>query len=380
MHSRFDAPTIHSVHEHAGKGVMLDIALTARCPLRCRFCTVEKKSTPELSAVQWRNVVRAFARLRRVEWVSLEGGEPMLRTDLPEILADCMEAAGNVKIVTSGSVGIETLPRDLVCDPRLTLEVSVDGPKAAHDFLRDGSWDRAWEFVREAAAKGVRLRLRSVVSTWNIALIEEWLEGVDDALRAGPLPIGYRFDTIIAPRTLAGMGGPLERHGLRDYDCRGLLPSPEAVRGLYDRLTRRRFRRLRFEQTEAFRGCGTGRLPLVSFDPAGFFSFCCEVSRGFGSVLDVTAKECLRALDKERRMIACRDCRHLAQGRCDGCWTGTKCGMVLAWNTRDCRGLVETEGSAAPRPRPCPENAATAVTPTGRRTSGVGFDLRPHSM
>ncbi len=322
---------------------MLDIALTARCPLRCRFCTVEKKNTPELSAARWREVVRAFARLRRVEWISLEGGEPLVRPDLPRILADSLDAAEKVKIVTSGSVGIETLPRDLLCDPRFTLEVSLDGPKAAHDFLRDGSWDRAWGFVREAAARGIRLRLRSVVSTWNIGLIEGWLADVDEALKAGPLPVGYRFDTIIAPQTLAGKGGPLERLGLREYDCRGLLPSPQAVRGLYERLTRRRFRRLRFEQTEAFRGCGTGRLPLVSFDPAGFFSFCCEVPRGFGSVLDVGAEECLRILDEERRALACRDCRHLAQARCDGCWTGTKCGMVAGWNTGDCRRLLEAE-------------------------------------
>lgn len=325
----------------AGRELGLDIALTARCPLRCRFCTVEKTSTPELPAAQWREVVRAFARLRRVAWVSLEGGEPLLRADLPRILADCLIAAGEVKIVTSGAVSIETLPCDLLRHPRFTLEVSVDGPKAAHDFLRDGSWERAWDLIRAAAENRTRLRLRSVVSAWNIELIEDWLLEVDEALKAGPLPVGFRFDTIIAPPALAGKGGPLERLGLRGYDCRGLLPAPEAVRGLYERLTRRRFRRLRFEQTEAFRGCEAGRLPSISFDPAGHFSFCCEAGRGFGSILDAGAGECLRLLDDQVRALPCRGCAHLRELRCNGCWTGQKCGMVGHWQTGDCRALLD---------------------------------------
>jgi hypothetical protein len=324
----------------AARGIGLDIALTARCPLNCRFCTVPKADLPELSAAQWHAVIESYRRLCRVEWISLEGGEPMRRADLQRILLDCLAAAGCVKIVTSGAVPLGALPRELVRHPRLTLEVSVDGPKAVHDLLRDGSWNRAWRFIQDADRLGANLRLRSVVSVCNIDRIEGWLKALDRRLTGGAKPIGYRFDTLIAPQSLRSTGGPRERLGLRDCAPDGLVPHPADVWDLYRRLKARRFRRLRFEQNEPFRGCGACRLPSVSFDPCGHFSFCCEAPRGFGSILEIGAPESLRLLEEQLRGMPCPACGHLREGRCNGCFTGQKCGMVGYWNTVDCATLL----------------------------------------
>lgn len=346
--------------------VWLDIALTARCPLGCRFCTVAKQPGVELTAAQWRKVMADLAALRPVRLISLEGGEPLLRPDVAEIACAGLEVADAVKIVTGGSIPFDVLPRTLTRSPRLTLEVSVDGPRPIHDELRDGSWESAWAFIDAARADGVNLRLRSVLSVFNQEVLEEWLQTVDRHLEEHGATVGFRFDTLIAPLALKTMGGPLQRHPLRLYDSSGLLPSPEEVIGIYRRLGRRRFRRLRFEQTEAFRGCGAGRTPLVSFDPAGGFSFCCEVPRSFGSVLDVGAGRVLALLDSQMAALPCRRCGHFEHNRCDGCWTGQKCGMATAWGLPDCRALL----TSAYGPRalaPCgstgrghPEGAAAA--------------------
>jgi len=122
----------------------LDLALTVRCPLRCRFCTVEKVPVPELTALQWQKVMAAIARLRPIHLISLEGGEPLTRSDLARILAASLEHADEVKIVTSGAVPIDTLPAHLLGHPRLLIEVSVDGPKPVHDYLRDQLCDGCW--------------------------------------------------------------------------------------------------------------------------------------------------------------------------------------------------------------------------------------------
>ncbi len=196
----------------------LDLALTARCPLRCRFCSVSKAPVPELSALEWRRVLSDFARLRAIGLVSLEGGEPLTRRDLPEILAASLELAAEVKLVTSGALPLTALPVELVRHPAFTLEVSVDGPPAVHDFLRDGSWRAAWRFIRRALDQGVRLRLRSVLSCVNRDCLEAWLADVDRELAGNGAPIGYRFDVLILPETLQRFGGPLERHGLRAFD------------------------------------------------------------------------------------------------------------------------------------------------------------------
>lgn len=67
---------------HPQKGIALDLALTSRRPLRCRYCSVEKAPYPELPAREGRGIVESLARLRKIELISLEGGEPFLRSDL----------------------------------------------------------------------------------------------------------------------------------------------------------------------------------------------------------------------------------------------------------------------------------------------------------
>ena len=327
----------------ARNAITVDIALTSACPLRCRFCTVAKTPVPELSAPQWRRVLVDLAQLRPLSLVSLEGGEPLARPDVGDIVAAALACAETVKLVTSGAVPFETLPRDLVRSDRFLLEVSVDGPRAIHDYLRDGSFDAAWNFIRDALFAGVRLRLRSVVSVHNLSLLEDWLTEVDDLLRReSAARVGYRFDAIIAPEALAGLGGPQPRTGLNRYDSRGLPPDPVALAGLFQRLKTRRFRRLSFEQSEPFRGCGAGRTPGLSFDSAGRFSFCCEVPGSFGSITAMSAEACLGLLDRQMDAVRCRGCRHLAEGFCDGCWTGQKCGLVGYWRTGDCVELLQS--------------------------------------
>jgi hypothetical protein len=326
-------------------GLALDLALTARCPLRCRFCSVAKTPVPDLPARTWRRVLSDFSRLRPIALVSLEGGEPLTRRDLPEILAASLEHAARVKLVTSGALPLAALPAELARHPAFTLEVSVDGPPVVHDFLRDGSWQAAWRFIRQALEEGIRLRLRSVVSAHNRGCLEDWLTDLDRDLAWSNAPIGYRFDVLIAPETIRGFGGPLERQGLRTFDGRSLVPAPSEILALYERLRARRFQRLRFEQTEPFRGCGAGRMPSVSFDPSGMFSFCCEAPRGFGSILQVPAADCLELLDDRMRALPCRRCAHLHAARCDGCWTGQKCGLVGYWLAPDCTALLAAAGA-----------------------------------
>lgn len=326
----------------ANRPLTLDLALTAHCPLRCRFCTVEKVPVPELTALQWQKVMAAIARLRPIHLISLEGGEPLTRSDLARILAASLEHADEVKIVTSGAVPIDTLPAHLLGHPRLLIEVSVDGPKPVHDYLRDGSHDTAWGFIDAAMGRGSRLRLRSVVSVFNARLLEPWLEAVDLRLAGVSASAGYRFDTLIAPEALEPAGGPVTRLALRRYDSAGLLPAPAEVWDLYHRLQRKPFQALRFEQTEAFRGCGTGRQPIISFDPSGRFSFCCEAPRSFGKIRETTARRCLELLDAQTACLPCHGCTHLRDQLCDGCWTGQKCGMVSYWKIGDCRGLLSS--------------------------------------
>jgi sulfatase maturation enzyme AslB (radical SAM superfamily) len=323
-------------------GLALDIALTSRCPLHCRYCSVERKSQPELSASQWEAVVASFARLRRIELISLEGGEPLVRPDLPYILGACLDAAQAVKIVTSGVVPFHGLPDGILRHPRFCLELSLDGPREVHDFLRDGSWEKSWDFLRAGLERGIQMRLRSVISRHNIPIFEDWLTALDRALEPHGQKVGFSFDTIIAPEALAGEGGELPRQGLRSYPTRGLLPSVSEMWRLYRNLKSRNFSNLVLLQTEPLRGCAPARGGFISFDPGGIFSFCCEAPRGEGSIFDISAKDCLSLRDTQILTRPCKDCPHLSATLCNGCWNGQKCGMVGYWEAENCQALFNS--------------------------------------
>lgn len=66
----------------------LRIALTARCNLRCFYCHAEGEKAParELSAEEIAEILRVSGKLG-IRTVKFTGGEPLLREDLPEIIA-----------------------------------------------------------------------------------------------------------------------------------------------------------------------------------------------------------------------------------------------------------------------------------------------------
>ncbi len=319
--------------------LFLDIALTSRCPFHCRYCSVEKKHLPELSAAEWVSVLASFARLRPIDLISLEGGEPLLRPDLAEILSASLEYAHAVKIVTSGAVPLGPIPRDLVRHPRVFWEVSMDGPREVHDFLRDQSWDRTWDFMTKGLEAGARVRLRSVISRPNLPFIVNWLSRLDPALAPYGQKIGFSFDTMIPPEAFAGVGGPIPRLGLRCFPTHMLIPRPSEMGELFWKLKTRNFEALEVLQTEPIRGCGAARWGAISIDPEGAFSFCCEAPRALGTILRYTAEQILLLLDSQNQSLECQGCPHFHTNLCNGCWTGQKCGMVRYWGAKDCRTL-----------------------------------------
>ncbi len=319
--------------------LILDIALTSRCPLDCRYCTVEKKSQAELTAGQWKAIIASFARLRAIELISLEGGEPFVRPDLSEILDASLGQAGAVKIVTSGIFSFHSLPRDLLCHPRFFLELSLDGSREIHNFLRDESWEKAWGFMKAALERRIRIRLRSVISQHNISIFEAWLTNLDRVLEPFGQKVEFSFDSVIAPEALGNGGGEIERFGLRNYSTENLLPPPMEMWRIFRSLKKQPFRTLHLSQNEPLRGCGAGRWGVISFDPAGIFSFCCETPWGLGSIRKIAAEECLHLLDARMSARPCKDCRLLHEGVCNGCSTGQKCGLVGYWKAENCQAL-----------------------------------------
>jgi MoaA/NifB/PqqE/SkfB family radical SAM enzyme len=135
----------------AGFPVWCAWQVTYRCNFRCRFCRYwldPMGRQPEAPAGLYEQGARKLARLGTL-LVSLAGGEPLLRTDLPELV----EAVGRYHfpfITTNGWFATPALAEDLMRAGLWGVSVSIDyADPARHDSRRgmDGAWEQAWRAV-----------------------------------------------------------------------------------------------------------------------------------------------------------------------------------------------------------------------------------------
>ncbi len=73
------------------------------CNLHCTHCYwwLNRKDEEELSADQWREVIRKTFKKQKIFFVTLVGGEPTMRPDVIEVF--CEEMPKRVCVVTNGT-------------------------------------------------------------------------------------------------------------------------------------------------------------------------------------------------------------------------------------------------------------------------------------
>jgi pyrroloquinoline quinone biosynthesis protein E len=159
--------------------------LTYRCPLRCAYCSnpVELAALgAELSTPTWSRVFTEAEALGVLQ-VNLSGGEPLLRDDLPELVAAARAAGLYTTLITSG------LPADRARLARLR-DAGLDGvqlslqdtdPDAAQRIAGVDAIDRKAEVAGWVRDLGLPLTLNIVLHRENlprlaelIALAESW--------------------------------------------------------------------------------------------------------------------------------------------------------------------------------------------------------------
>jgi MoaA/NifB/PqqE/SkfB family radical SAM enzyme len=158
--------------------------VTYRCNFRCRFCQYWCEGATraaEPPASTYADGARKLAKIGSL-LVSLAGGEPLLRTDLPEIV----RAVGEYHfpfITTNGWLATPESARELMRAGLWGVSVSIDYADAArHDHRRGvvGAWEQAWRAVELFSAARVhpwqRVNVIAVLLEDNIDQVEPLLE------------------------------------------------------------------------------------------------------------------------------------------------------------------------------------------------------------
>lgn len=144
---------------------LIDWAITEVCNLDCKHC----RGVPggELSTERARELIGEIARLKP-GWVIVEGGEPLLRRDLFELLGLMRERGLEVHLISNGTLLTREVA-SIIKQMGVRLMISIDGAtKDTYESIRAGAdFDRVLDAARMCAAEGILEAINTTIMKRN---------------------------------------------------------------------------------------------------------------------------------------------------------------------------------------------------------------------
>lgn len=289
--------------------------ITNRCNLKCRHCYLAPESRAELTTHQIKQLMEQLAS-EGFLWMTLSGGEPLLRKDFGEIYSYAHNLGFLLNVLTSGTrISRETLEL-FKKKPPYRVEVTLNGiTQATYETITQvaGSFAACLAGIRALQSAGVRLVLKSNGMTLNaheLLQIKEFATSL-----AG---VEYKLDTTLMPR--------------RNYD---LFPTtlrlkPQHLKELFDQDPDMK-RQMQFECNEApdylapqgvAYTCTAGKMRF-HISPWGDLHPCSTVRSMRVSLLDRSLKEAMAQLASQVAQVTipkdskCYSCKIFAI--CNSC-------------------------------------------------------------
>jgi 7-carboxy-7-deazaguanine synthase len=149
----------------------------AGCPLRCRWCDTKYAWSKEAGRQYSTNQVVKTVQQWPCRFVVITGGEPMVNSDLPQLVRELKAVGKHITIETAGIAYIPDMSCDLMSiSPKLSNSMPEDAKLAT--IHKDSRLDLA---VLEELIDHYNYQLKFVVDSVNdLAEIQELLDKIDN--------------------------------------------------------------------------------------------------------------------------------------------------------------------------------------------------------
>jgi SynChlorMet cassette radical SAM/SPASM protein ScmE len=158
--------------------ISMELAITGKCNLRCLYCfhfTSPLDIPQDLPTEEWLTFFEELNRLAVLR-VTLEGGEPFIRPDFPEIIEGLVKNRLRFEILSNGTLITDEMAAFLAATRRCdSVQISVDGSKPeTHDACRGkGNFSRALRGIEHLKRHQVKIRVRVTINRHNLEDLPE---------------------------------------------------------------------------------------------------------------------------------------------------------------------------------------------------------------
>ena len=146
--------------------LLVSLSVTGRCNLRCPYCyiNVYNRDPVEMSFEELCKVIDEFYNLgTRIFF--LQGGEPMVRKDIVDIVRYIKDKDCYCSISTNGTISKYIASLGNLVDH---LEISLDGPSEVNDKSRGkGVYDKVVRAARMAMENRIKFHFHTVLNMYN---------------------------------------------------------------------------------------------------------------------------------------------------------------------------------------------------------------------
>lgn len=154
--------------------------LTFACPVQCSYCSnpleLSASRKNELSTEEWIRVMRQARKLGAVQ-LGFSGGEPLVRTDLEELVVEAKSLGYYINLITS-SIGLTAEKITTLKEAGLGhIQISFQGSNRESNQLLGGtdSFDHKVAMTKEVIKQELALGLNFVLHRQNLHQVEEFL-------------------------------------------------------------------------------------------------------------------------------------------------------------------------------------------------------------
>lgn len=190
--------------------------LTYACPVQCPYCSnplqISANRKQELTTDEWINVLRQARKLGAVQ-LGFSGGEPLVRTDLLQLLQEAKTLGFYTNLITS-AIGLDVDKIAAFKEAGLGhIQISFQGSnkESNEKFGGTDSFDQKMAMTKEVIRQKLPLGLNFVLHRHNLHQVEEFLETAEQ--------LGAEFVEL----------ANTQYYGWAKHNQQGLLPSKKQL-------------------------------------------------------------------------------------------------------------------------------------------------------